>query len=124
MIATPSYRGFILRSSCSHHPAGVNSTTLYHCLCRVACQRGHLAVIRQLLRYLHAVRCHDCCVLALSYTCSTSNTDSMRCVLESPYLPQQLDRYAHHCCLLLHVGPGPDRSTIYCASYVHGDCSM
>lgn len=60
--------------------------------CRVACQSGHLPVIRQLLRYLHAARCHDCCVLALSYTCSTSNTESMRCLLESPYLPQQLQR--------------------------------
>jgi hypothetical protein len=45
-----------------------------------------------LLRYLHAIRCHDCCVLALSYTCATSNSDALRCVLESPYLPQQLER--------------------------------
>jgi hypothetical protein len=58
----------------------------------VSCQSGHLGAIRALLRYLHAVRCHNCCVLALSYTCCTSNTEALRCVLESPYLPQQLKR--------------------------------
>jgi hypothetical protein len=62
------------------------------CVCRVACHKGHLVAIRQLLCHLNAVRCHDCCVLALSYTTKSSNTAAMQAVLESPYLPQQLIR--------------------------------
>ncbi|WIA14198.1 hypothetical protein OEZ85_002737 [Tetradesmus obliquus] len=63
-----------------------------HDALRVSCESGHLGAIRALLRYLHAVRCHDCCVLALSYTCASSNSAALRCVLGSPYLPQQLER--------------------------------
>jgi hypothetical protein len=68
---------------------------------RVSCESGHLGAIRALLRYLHAIRCHDCCVLALSYTCGTSNSEALRCVLESPYLPQQLERWAAGTVLLI-----------------------
>lgn len=60
--------------------------------CRVSCQRGHVSAVRQLLAALHRINNDDCCVLALSYASSTSNTDAIQAVLESPQLPVQLSR--------------------------------
>jgi len=62
------------------------------CACRVSCQRGHVSAVRQLLAALHRTNNDDCCVLALTYASSTSNTDAIRAVLDSPQLPLQLSR--------------------------------
>eukprot|EP00775_Hariotina_reticulata_P008891 gene8891-9069_t len=84
--------GFWFRQFNALVPFGTAHVQQLHDALRVACHKGHLVAIRQLLCHLNAVRCHDCCVLALSYTASSSNTEAMRAVLESPYLPQQLIR--------------------------------
>jgi hypothetical protein len=60
--------------------------------CRVSCQHGHVSAVRQLLAALHRTSNDDCCVLALTYASSTSNTDAIQAVLDSPQLPGQLAR--------------------------------
>ena len=61
--------------------------------CRVSCQHGHVSAVRQLLAALHRTsNDDDCCVLALTYASSTSNTAAIQAVLDSPQLPEQLAR--------------------------------
>lgn len=60
--------------------------------CRVSCQRGHVSAVQQLLAALHRTNNDDCCVLALTYASSTSNTDAIQAVLDSPQLPAQMAR--------------------------------
>lgn len=62
------------------------------CCCRVSCQRGYVSAVRQLLAALHRTSNDDCCVLALTYASSTSNTAAIQAVLDSPQLPAQLAR--------------------------------
>lgn len=63
------------------------------CLRRVCCQHGHVSAVRQLLAALHRTSNDNCCVLALTYASSTSNTDAIQAVLDSPQLPAQLARW-------------------------------
>lgn len=63
------------------------------CLGRVACQRGHVSAVRQLLAALHRTNYSlDCGVLALGYASSTCNTDAIAAVLDSAQLSVQLAR--------------------------------
>jgi hypothetical protein len=48
--------------------------------------------VQQLLAALHRTSNDDCCVLALTYASSTSNTDAIQAVLDSPQLPAQMAR--------------------------------